>query len=293
MNAALQRAVATAIHDATGKPFENFKATTAASGCINQTYRLEKDGRCFFLKLNADAPSAMFEAEQRALQAMAETQTIRVPQPIARGESGGIRFLVLEHLELSRGGASWAKLGEELANLHRHASPNSRHGWTESNFIGSTPQPNSWHDDWISFWREERLGHQLRLAADDGHRFNNTERLLTGLDSLLAHRPVPSLLHGDLWGGNIGFTNDGVPVIYDPASYYGDRETDLAMTRLFGALPSAFYDAYHAVYPLPSGHEIRRDLYNLYHVLNHAHLFGGHYAAQAQTMIDQLVIQIG
>lgn len=293
MNAALQHAVANAICDATRESFEDFKATPAGGGCINQTYRLEQGGRSFFLKLNASAPPAMFEAEQRALQVIAETRSIRVPHPIARGESGGITFLVLEYLDLGCGIADWAKLGNDLAKLHRHTSSNGRHGWAESNFIGSTPQPNTWHEDWVSFWREERLGHQLRLAASDGHRLKNAERLLNGLDSLLAdHKPAPSLLHGDLWGGNVAFTNDSVPVIYDPASYYGDRETDLATTQLFGALPSSFYKAYHSAYPLPSGHEIRRDLYNLYHVLNHSHLFGGHYTSQAQTMIDRLISQI-
>jgi len=291
MNAAVRRGIGTAIGQATGEAFDDFTSTPAGGGCINETFHLHLGPRSYFLKLNSSAPLSMFEAERDALQAIADSKTILVPRPVTCGESSGASFLVLEFLNLRRGtDSAYRKLGEQLAAMHRQSSPTGQHGWTRSNFIGSTPQPNTWHQEWVTFWREERLGHQFRLAASDGHHFKNADRLLDGLDALLAgHQPVPSLLHGDLWGGNIAFTDDDTPVIYDPASYYGDRETDLAMTRLFGSLPPVFYEAYHAAYPLPDGYQVRREFYNLYHVLNHAHLFGGHYHGQAQAMINDLL----
>jgi fructosamine-3-kinase len=151
-------------------------------------------------------------------------------------------------------------------------------------------------DDWIDFWRERRLGFQLDLAARNGLRGalqTQGRQLMDALPALFAHyRPAPSLLHGDLWGGNWGADAAGNPVIFDPAVYFGDREADLAMTELFGGFSRAFYDAYDAAYPLDKGYETRKTLYSLYHVLNHFNLFGGGYGGQAQRMIQQLLAQV-
>jgi fructosamine-3-kinase len=170
-------------------------------------------------------------------------------------------------------------------------------GWRRDNTIGSTPQPNTPGNDWIAFWREQRLGFQLRLAERNGLSSAlqaKGERLLERLEAFFrGYAPAPSLLHGDLWGGNHGYTVSGEPVVFDPAVYYGDREADLAMTELFGGFGAGFYAAYKEVWPLDSGYAVRKQLYNLYHVLNHANLFGGGYASQAEAMMERLLAEAG
>ena len=169
----------------------------------------------------------------------------------------------------------------------------ARFGWGRDNTIGPTPQANAWSGDWTEFFRERRLRPQLELARRGGLARALSapgERLLGCVDRLLAgHRPAASLLHGDLWGGNWLASSGGEPVLFDPAVYYGDRETDVAMTRLFGGFGAAFYRAYEAAAPLPPGWPERCELYNLYHVLNHANLFGSAYARQAQSIIERLL----
>jgi fructosamine-3-kinase len=284
-------AVASAISDATQRPFQLLRATPVSGGDINQTCRLEGvDGTLYFLKLNAAPHYAMFVAEAAGLQAIAASNSIRVPQAIAHGTADGISFLVLEHLQLSgRGNAR--QLGEQLAAMHRHTA--DRFGFSQDNFIGTTPQPNDWTEDWLDFWREQRLGVQLRLAAKNGYGGElqqQGEKLMDALPSFFeGYTPQPSLLHGDLWGGNHGFLADGTPTIFDPAAYYGDRECDLAMTALFGGFSADFYAAYQAAWPLDAGHTMRRDLYNLYHILNHANLFGGSYVRQAGHLCQRLL----
>ncbi|OHC90093.1 MAG: hypothetical protein A3J87_03845 [Sideroxydans sp. RIFOXYB12_FULL_59_6] len=284
-------AVASAIADATQRPFLLQRATPVSGGDINQTCRLEgSDGSLYFLKLNAAQQHGMFVAEAAGLQAIAATGAIRVPHVIAHGASKGASFLVLEHLPLGgRGDAR--RLGEQLAALHRNTA--DQFGFAQGNFIGSTPQSNDWSNDWTDFWREQRLGFQLRLAAHNGYGGElqrQGARLMAALPDLFAgHTPQPCLLHGDLWGGNHGHLADGTPVIFDPAAYYGDRECDLAMTMLFGGFPADFYVAYQAAWPLDDGHAKRRELYILYHILNHANLFGGAYVRQAESMISALL----
>jgi fructosamine-3-kinase len=287
-------AIAAAISSATQQPFQLGDHAAAGGGCINQTYRIRSlDHRQFFIKLNVADKHAMFAAEAEGLNTIAVTNTIRVPRPIAHGIVSGQSYLVLEHLELSsRGDAKL--LGEQLAALHRCTS--SRFGFFQDNFIGTTPQPNTWTDDWVTFWRERRLGFQLRLAAQNGYGGQLQilgEKLLDVLPAFFVGYTLPSaLLHGDLWSGNHAFLSDGTPTIFDPATYYGDRECDLAMTELFGGYPADFYAAYRATFPLNEGYTTRRDLYNLYHILNHANLFGGGYARQAQQMMQRLLAEI-
>jgi len=294
MNAALQEAVTQSIADTGFGPVADFTPHAVGGGCINETFELRGEDFSYFLKLNSASLAPMFEAEFVALEVIFETNTVRVPQPITTGVAEGKAFLVLEHCALGEGNdAAAAALGQKLAEMHQHTSPDGRFGWTADNFIGSTPQPNAWHESWVSFWREERLGHQLRLAAEDGHRFKNADRLMENLEIFFkGYQPKPSLLHGDLWTGNVAVTDTQTSFIFDPASYFGDRETDLAMTQLFGSLPPAFYRAYEDACPLTKGHEARRELYNLYHILNHAHLFGGGYASQAQRMINGLMARL-
>ncbi|MEZ2285949.1 fructosamine kinase family protein, partial [Microcoleus sp.] len=163
-------------------------------------------------------------------------------------------------------------------------------GWTLNNTIGSTVQINNWTANWAEFWAEHRIGYQLKLAKRRGGHFPQGERLLEVIPELLAgYEPQPSLVHGDLWGGNAGVTSAGEPVIFDPATYLGDREVDLAMTELFGGFSAAFYRGYNHVFPLNSGYEKRKILYNLYHILNHFNLFGGSYQSQANQMINRIL----
>lgn len=240
------------------------------------------------VKVNARARLAMFEAEAEGLAAIAATQTVRVPRALGTGSTATQAFLVLEWLELAPASRA-AALGCAVAAMHRATA--ERFGWHRDSTIGTTPQPNGWFDDWPAFFRERRLAPQLELARRNGHaRFvRDGDRVLAAVDPLLrAHHPAASLLHGDLWCGNAAALRDGTPVLLDPAAYYGDRETDLAMTELFGGFEPAFHDAYRAQWPVAEGYPRRRTLYNLYHVLNHLNLFGASYGAQARTMLQQL-----
>lgn len=288
-------AVAQQISELTGEPFAPAPPQSIGGGCINGAVRLSDGDRSFFVKVNAADRLDMFEAERDGLDELASADAIRVPIAIAVGSDRTQSWLILEDIAFGRPGPAGARrAGLALAVLHRHTAP--AFGWKRGNTIGATPQPNDWTDSWTGFWRERRLGFQLRLAADKGYRGRLQglgERLLTRFDVLIDHAPPASLLHGDLWCGNIGYTPDGEPVIYDPAVYYGDREADLAMTELFGGFGSEFYAGYREASPLDVGYAVRRTLYNLYHVLNHLNLFGGGYGAQAEEMMQRLLAEIG
>jgi len=280
----------------TTESFDIAEMAALGGGCINSAYRLiDKKGEQLFLKLNRAALADMFEAESAGLAELRRPAAIRVPAPICTGQYGEHAWLVTEHIRFASPCAgSEARLGEELAALHRFTG--ERFGWHRDNTIGSTPQPNAPAADWVGFWRRQRLGFQLRLAAGNGYggRLQTLgERLLADLDGLFAgYQPAPSLLHGDLWGGNVAFDESGAPVIFDPAVYYGDRETDIAMTSLFGGFGRDFYAAYKAHWPLDAGFAVRKSLYNLYHILNHANLFGGGYARQAEGMMEGLLSEL-
>jgi fructosamine-3-kinase len=245
-----------------------------------------------FVKVAPPEARAMLEAEAAGLAELEWAHAVRVPRVLASGHTEGAAFLALEWIETGAAGPECeARLGRELAALHAVTAP--RFGWARDNTIGRTPQVNAASEDWAEFFRERRLRPQLDMAA--AHGFADLpaaagERLLESVQGLLAgHRPVASLLHGDLWGGNWLASAAGEPVLIDPAVYYGDRETDLAMTRLFGGFGEGFYQAYQAAAPLALGWQARAELYNLYHVLNHANLFGGGYARQARAMIEHLL----
>ena len=244
----------------------------------------------FFVKVAAPEQADMLSAEIEALAALREAGAVRVPQAYASGEAEDAAFVALEWLEIVDGGRD-AALGRALAALH--ATHGARFGWHRDNHIGLTPQQNAWSDDWAAFFRERRLAPQLALAARNGYGGRlqrDGERLLDAVAVLLdGHRPAPSLLHGDLWAGNAARLADGTPVVFDPATYCGDREADLAMTELFGGFGADFYDAYAEAAPLPPGYPQRRTLYNCYHVLNHLNLFGAPYRARAEAMVAELV----
>jgi fructosamine-3-kinase len=288
LSAALARACGVGVHPA--------PASRVHGGCINESYRWDSADGPLFVKVAAARDLAMLEAEAAGLGELAQANAVRVPAVRAVGATAKHAFLALEWLELaSATPASESRLGELLAWQHRVTAP--RFGWHRDNTIGSTPQTNGQLDDWVTFFREHRLRFQFDLARRNGHDGalqRRGEELLDLMGAFFAsHRPVPSLLHGDLWGGNWSADTAGDPVLFDPAVYYGDREADLAMTRLFGGFGNAFYTAYHATWPLDQAAGTRRALYNLYHVLNHLNLFGGGYREQARSMIDRLLAELG
>jgi len=247
-------------------------------------------GAGVFRKSGPASSLAMFEAEAEGLRELAATGTVRVPEVVDVGVASGSAFIEMERLELAPPDGDCASLfGRQLADLHRVTA--REFGWTRDNTIGLTPQLNPRTADWVEFLVEHRLRFQLELARKNGHDGELQrlgERVLAGVPELFReYSPSPSLLHGDLWSGNWAKA-DGAPVTFDPAVYYGDREADLAMTRLFGGFPQAFYEAYEKAWPLAPGHEQRNTLYQLYHMLNHLNLFGSGYRARTMQMLREL-----
>ncbi|GAX36479.1 fructosamine kinase family protein [Nodularia sp. NIES-3585] len=280
----------THISQVTGEKFQTQHKRSVSGGCINQGYAVADGNLTYFVKLNQASQVAMFEAEALGLKEMLATNTILVPKPICWGTAGNSSYIVLEWLEMGGSNSkSSQEMGRKLAAMHK-ATNSEGFGWKINNTIGSTPQINTWTADWAEFYTQHRLSYQFQLARRRGGSFPKQEQLLAAIPELLANHSVqPSLVHGDLWGGNAGCTVSGEPVIFDPATYFGDREVDIAMTELFGGFSADFYQSYHEVFPLDAGYEQRKTLYNLYHILNHFNLFGGGYASQANRMIDQIL----
>lgn len=285
------REIAFAIERRIGAPFRIERRRAVSGGCINGATLVEGCGQRFFIKFNAAARAAMFEAEADALTRLAIAGAIRVPRPIGTGIAEDHAWLALEFLEFGPAPRDWARFGRELAAQHQVCC--ERFGWNRNNSIGSTAQVNDWTQDWVEFLRSQRLGYQLNLAAANGYRGKLQARgsaLLAILDRFFDnYAPAASLLHGDLWSGNTGFMADGQPVVFDPAPYYGDRETDLAMTELFGGFATEFYRSYESALPLDPGYGRRKHIYMLYHLLNHLNLFGAGYLQQCEVALDALL----
>lgn len=284
MNDGAQTIASAALRDAGLGPLRRLRAV--GGGDIATAYRVEIDGRCAFLKVGAAAHP--FAAEAQALAEIAATATLRAPQALACGVAGGHGYLLLEWIDL-RDDGDWAAAGRQLARLHACIGP--QFGWARENTIGARLQSNTPCANWAEFYREQRLRAQFAFAAAGGLRALAAleDKACAAADALLAaHGPSPSLLHGDLWRGNLAFDELGAPVVFDPATYYGDAETDLAMSRLFGGFPEHFYCAYASERPPRPGADRRLPLYQLYHVLNHANIFGGGYVAQAVALIERI-----
>lgn len=284
--AALERSL-----NAAGLEAPSASPQRAGGGDIAAAYQLDTASGKVFLKLMSEAEAGVLDAEADGLAAIAATATVRTPAVLGHGIAGKHAWLALEWLPLDRLGSTVsAELGRKLAAMHRATS--DRHGWSRDNWIGRTRQRNERNVDWVAFYRDLRLGFQLELAAANGFGGRLQQRggaLLEALPALFAdYVPAASLLHGDLWGGNAA-SADSDPVVFDPAVYFGDRETDIAMTRLFGGFSGAFYAAYEDAWPLDAGYSRREPLYQLYHVLNHLNLFGSGYLGRAESLIDELL----
>ncbi|MCP4188023.1 MAG: fructosamine kinase family protein [Gammaproteobacteria bacterium] len=271
---------------------KDFSATRVHGGNINEAWHLSAGQHSFFVKTNHHSRLAMFEAEQKGLIEIQASSAIRVPVVYGCGIDGDHSFILMEYLNLS-GGINERIFAQQLAAMHNHT--NNQFGFEIDNTIGTSPQTNRFTASWVDFWCDQRLGLQLKLARENGldnGLIDAGERLNERIQVFYSdYQPVASLLHGDLWSGNQAADDRDNPVIFDPACYYGDHETDLAMMELFGRPSRQFFDVYHEVFAIDRGYSIRRDLYNLYHILNHANLFGGDYAASAQRMIDTLLAQ--
>jgi fructosamine-3-kinase len=287
--------ISAAISERTGVPFTAVSVKPVGGGSIHRAWHLDDGLRHYFVKTGGIAAVPMYAAEVQGLQALSAAAVVQTPTFIILGQTGSKAFMVLEYLELTTlDQAGGARLGAALAQLHRNSGDSF--GWTADNFIGATPQHNAPHHSWPHFFGERRLRPQLELALQNGmdralvKKGYGIIELIGGL--FVDYRPVPSLLHGDLWSGNAAQTTVGLPAIFDPACYYGDREADIAMAELFGGFPISFYAAYRAAWPLDRDYETRKPLYNLYHILNHFNLFGSPYLGQAQRMIERLLAEL-
>lgn len=272
--------------------------TPMNGGSINQAACLKTDRGRFFLKWNPDSRPQMFAREADGLQLLRSAQALRIPTVYAYqdpGSDGSPGYLLLEWIEKSTfTNQGMEKLGQNLALLHRASSGELGYGLSQDNYIGSTPQINVWKKNWIAYFRENRLGFQIQLATKQGllspARRSKLEILSGRLERWIPTRSqATSLVHGDLWSGNILQSADGEPVLVDPAAHYADREVDIAFSELFGGLPSIFYSSYNNTWPLNPGYAERRDLYNLYHLLNHLNLFGESYGSSIDAILKHYV----
>jgi protein-ribulosamine 3-kinase len=264
----------------------------SGGGCINHGGKLITTKGNFFLKWNDSKKfPGMFEAESKGLQLLRQPAAINIPQVIGFGEENSFQFLVLEFIEQrSRSKNYWQQLGEKLAQLHRQHSDTC--GLDHDNYIGSLHQKNNQNTSWINFFIEQRLNVQLKMTENSGTVNSGWrkkfEALFLKLPALLPEEK-PSLLHGDLWSGNLITDEKGEPCLIDPAVYYGNRETDLAMTKLFDGFDSEFYHCYNECFPLQKGFERRANLYNLYPLLVHVNLFGSSYKQSVENILDDFL----
>ncbi len=266
-------------------------------GCINHATRLETERSVYFMKWNAGSFPGMFESEAQGLTLLARTGTVRVPRVLAVAKASETHpaYIVLEWLEAGDN-RDQGSLGEQLAALHLEGhSPGKApaYGLDHDNYIGQNPQINDWDANWPFFFAERRIRPQIELARHNSYlsydRRRRLERLVERVPALLdGVDRRPALVHGDLWSGNVIAGPDGLALI-DPAVSFSDREAEIAFTELFGGFSSRFYTAYESVWPLEPGYRDRRDLYNLYHLLNHLNLFGESYAYQVDAILRRYV----
>jgi fructosamine-3-kinase len=275
-----------------GNHFSLNNFSFSSGGCVSNGGKLQTSHGDFFLKWNdAKKFPGMFQAESRGLQLLKETKSLYIPEVVLVDEAHGLQYLLMSFTEEGKKTKNfWDELGRGLANLHQRS--NNQFGLDDDNYIGSLPQRNRQRNSWIEFLESERIRPQMKLA-EDNHLINASlkremEQLMTRLPDLLVEER-PSLLHGDLWSGNLMTTSNGSPSLIDPAVYFGHREVDLAMTKLFGGFDAQFYESYRESFPMEPGSEQRMEIYNIYPLLVHVNLFGGAYLTQLrQTVLRYL-----
>lgn len=270
------------------QPFELVSKNQLTGSELNRIYQLQGHKSNYFVKVNQRPYFEHFAAEVLSLQTLRKQPKLNVPKVICCNQSLDTAFLVLEYLALVEPTAqSWQQLANQIAYLHQQHEQ-AMYGFDWDNYLGHTLQPNKWQANWSSFFSEQRIGWQLQLLIEQGFDFGKVDTIVEQVrQRLQGYQPLASLLHGDLWRSNVGFTADSA-WLFDPACYYGDRETDIAYSQLFARLPESFYGHYQDILPLDADFEQRKPLYNLYHILNHANLFHGAYLVQAQQLIKQL-----
>jgi len=294
-----------AISDATGKSFciaeKQFISTGGSNASsyadlldnkqpqLNLSFKISDKKQNFFVKINNKNCFDNFQTEAYSLKQLNAQANIASPTVTAMGTSLDKSFLVLDYINFDKAKPMlWHQLGQQLAQMH-YETGHGQFGWQHDNYIGQTLQPNHWSSNWGTFFSEQRIGWQLQLLSERAIFFGNIEHITQVCHDILLHHAVtPCLVHGDLWQGNTGFCQEQA-MIFDPACYYGDREVDIAMTELFGHFPVDFYHGYQAEYPLDEGYSQRKLVYNFYHILNHANIFGGIYIDQAKAILSRIM----
>lgn len=270
--------------------FEILEKTRISGGDISDCYMISDGEQRYFVKVNTREFLPKFEIEAENIRIMRESNTVFVPELIAVGKSKTHAFIILNYLPtkpLDDAENSY-KFGQQLARLHQWGEQ-KEYGFDVDNYIGATLQPNPWTKKWNHFFAEQRIGWQLQLMKEKGIDLVDIDEFTQVIrDRLANHHPSPSLLHGDLWHGNVSLSVFG-PICYDPACYWGDHECDIAMTELFEGFQPEFYQGYESILPLDLGYSERKEIYNLYHLLNHYNQFGGHYLEQAQKSINTIL----
>jgi len=287
-----EKAVIRQLERQSGQKIELKKTSPVGGGDINDAFHLVTSVGDFFVKKNsASRFPLMFKKEAMGLRLLEQTGEIKVPQVVDFGEEGDGAFLILKFISSgSRAPRFWENFGKQLANLHRHSA--DYFGLDHDNYIGSLFQSNRKHKTWRDFFIQERLEVQLKMAKDAGLVDRNTiaafEKFYLRIDEIFPEEP-PALIHGDLWGGNYLTDEAGDPVIIDPAVYFGHREMDLGMSKLFGGFDSRFYESYNQQFKLEKGWQERIDFCNLYPLMVHVNLFGQSYLGSVKSILRRFL----
>jgi fructosamine-3-kinase len=284
----LDEKIKTRLEEKLGTKIKSF--SSLSGGCISDAYKIvTNDNSAFFLKYNSGSSNDMFIKEANGLNELVKANSIRIPEVL----SFNAEYILLEFIQSgSKRKNFFEEFGRKFAEMHKYTSDS--YGFYEDNYIGSNPQNNIpdiiEKTSWVNFYFNKRILYQLQLAERLGNSTSELRKVISRLEEKIdeiigGSSGKPSLLHGDLWGGNYMVDENGDAVLIDPAVYYGHREVDLGMTKLFGGFGSEFYKAYNETFPLEDGYEFRENIYKLYHVLNHLNLFGGGYYSQAISLI--------
>jgi fructosamine-3-kinase len=272
----------------TGQKTELLRVGIVGGGSINDARKIDTTSGSFFAKINSDeAYPGMFEAEAKGLVFLKENSSFNIPIPLGTGVTEGVQWILMENINRAvKSEDYWEKFGQRLAEMHRHS--NSHFGFDGDNYLGSLRQLNEKKDSWPEFFSEMRLKPQLKWAKENGEATTEMlrlfEKVFNRIENIFPKEP-PAAVHGDLWTGNFMTGSDGEAVIFDPAAYYGHREMDLGMSKLFGGFDKRFYEAYHDAYPLEKGWEERIHIANLYPLMAHVNLFGGSYTSQVVNIL--------